>query len=308
MAQLGDDVVYAETGDLVFKPRNQWHTFWNAGDTTCRILEIISPAGFEHFFYELGERMAETKAVSVAQVAGLPELGDRYGIYFRRRASRSSASSTLWCIRGDSSRQMPDARPSTLDPRPRARKSRMSTATPVSTERPEQVLEAVVEGINTRNFETLMYLYEPEAAFAIEPGKLAPGLGGIRDALGEFVTLNGKLDLALVLGEWSFAGTGPQGEPVKLASRNADVLRRQVDGSWRFVIDNPWERTEWSWELGAGSWESGAGNREIMVLAPTPCRWPPSSQLQLADMSIPLNIVRRVGRDRHRHSNNGDVR
>ena len=32
-AQLGDDVVYAEPGDLVFKPRNQWHTFWNAGDT-----------------------------------------------------------------------------------------------------------------------------------------------------------------------------------------------------------------------------------------------------------------------------------
>ena len=31
-ALLGDDVVYAEVGDLVFKPRNQWHTFWNAGD------------------------------------------------------------------------------------------------------------------------------------------------------------------------------------------------------------------------------------------------------------------------------------
>ena len=32
--------------------RNQWHTFWNAGDGPCRILEIISPAGFEHFFDE----------------------------------------------------------------------------------------------------------------------------------------------------------------------------------------------------------------------------------------------------------------
>ncbi len=82
-ALLGDDVVYAEPGDLVFKPRNQWHTFWNAGDTTCRLLEIISEAGFEHFFKELGERMAEAKAASVAQVPGLPELGDRYGIYFQ---------------------------------------------------------------------------------------------------------------------------------------------------------------------------------------------------------------------------------
>ena len=52
-ALLGDDVVEAGPGDLVFKPRDQWHTFWNAGDEPCRILEIISPAGFEHFFREL---------------------------------------------------------------------------------------------------------------------------------------------------------------------------------------------------------------------------------------------------------------
>jgi mannose-6-phosphate isomerase-like protein (cupin superfamily) len=52
-ALLGDDVVEAGAGDLVFKPRNQWHTFWNAGDEPCRILEIISPAGFERFFDEL---------------------------------------------------------------------------------------------------------------------------------------------------------------------------------------------------------------------------------------------------------------
>src|ERR671910_1356372 len=73
-ALLGEEVVYAETGDLVFKPRDQWHTFWNAGDTECRILEIISPAGFEHFFNELGEQMLAANAVSVAvvpDVAGL---------------------------------------------------------------------------------------------------------------------------------------------------------------------------------------------------------------------------------------------
>ena len=46
-ALLGDEVVTAGPGDLVFKPRGQWHTFWNAGDEPCRILEIISPAGFE---------------------------------------------------------------------------------------------------------------------------------------------------------------------------------------------------------------------------------------------------------------------
>lgn len=43
-ALLGDDVVYGEPGDLIFKPRGQWHSFWNAGDQPARILEIISPA------------------------------------------------------------------------------------------------------------------------------------------------------------------------------------------------------------------------------------------------------------------------
>src|SRR3954454_20282845 len=52
-ADLGGEVVHAEAGDLVFKPRGQWHAFWNAGDEPCRILEIISPGGFERYFDEL---------------------------------------------------------------------------------------------------------------------------------------------------------------------------------------------------------------------------------------------------------------
>jgi mannose-6-phosphate isomerase-like protein (cupin superfamily) len=54
-ALLGDEVVIGGPGDLIFKPRNQWHTFWNAGDEPARILEIISPAGFERFFAELSD-------------------------------------------------------------------------------------------------------------------------------------------------------------------------------------------------------------------------------------------------------------
>src|SRR5215475_4154925 len=54
-ALLGDDVVEAGPGDLVHKPRNEWHTFWNAGDEPCRILEIISPAGFEQYFRRLSD-------------------------------------------------------------------------------------------------------------------------------------------------------------------------------------------------------------------------------------------------------------
>ena len=54
-ALLGDEVAEGGPGDLIFKPRNQWHTFWNAGDTPARMLEIISPAGFERYFAELVE-------------------------------------------------------------------------------------------------------------------------------------------------------------------------------------------------------------------------------------------------------------
>ena len=52
-ALLGDEVLEAGPGELVFKPRSQWHTFWNAGDEPARILEIISPAGFEQYFAEI---------------------------------------------------------------------------------------------------------------------------------------------------------------------------------------------------------------------------------------------------------------
>jgi mannose-6-phosphate isomerase-like protein (cupin superfamily) len=78
-ALLGDDIVYAEAGDTVFKPRDQWHTFWNAGDEPCRILEIIAPGGFEHFFDELGTAI-ESGQMSDEKFA---ELGDRYGIEFK---------------------------------------------------------------------------------------------------------------------------------------------------------------------------------------------------------------------------------
>ena len=59
-AVLGEGEVFADPGDLLFKPRDQWHTFWNGGDTPARILEIISPAGLEDLFRQFG-------------AAGLPE-------------------------------------------------------------------------------------------------------------------------------------------------------------------------------------------------------------------------------------------
>ena len=67
-ALLGDEVVKAEPGTWVFKPREQWHTFWNAGDTPCDIIEVISPGGFEDYFRELRAIWSDrTKAVPLLQ-------------------------------------------------------------------------------------------------------------------------------------------------------------------------------------------------------------------------------------------------
>src|SRR3954466_10004651 len=93
-ALLGDDVVYAEAGDLVHKPRDQWHTFWNAGDTPCRILEIIAPGGFEKYFDEVIDAAAagpigpEQVAPIAARYgleldfASIPGLCERFGVTF----------------------------------------------------------------------------------------------------------------------------------------------------------------------------------------------------------------------------------
>jgi mannose-6-phosphate isomerase-like protein (cupin superfamily) len=75
-AKLGDEVVYGGPGDLIFKPRHQWHTFWNAGDAEARLLEIISPAGFEKYFEEL----VELFAAGVPEPAVLAGVASRYGL------------------------------------------------------------------------------------------------------------------------------------------------------------------------------------------------------------------------------------
>ena len=116
---------------------------------------------------------------------------------------------------------------------------------------PEHVLNSIVEGINTGNIDSLMTLYEADACFAIQPGQLAKSPESVRQSLRSFIDLKGKLDLkikrilqasdlALVLTEWSFSGTEPDGNPVNISAKSSDVLRQQDDGTWRFVIDNPW--------------------------------------------------------------------
>ena len=63
----------------------------------------------------------------------------------------------------------------------------MSTATP------EQVLESIVSGINAGDLESLLPLYESDAAFAAQPGDLAPGAPGVSEALTAFISLKDRL-------------------------------------------------------------------------------------------------------------------
>jgi quercetin dioxygenase-like cupin family protein len=90
--QLGAEELEAGPGDLVFKPRHVPHTFWNAGDEPARLLELISPAGFEHYFRELAPLLAapERDQAAIGEVvarhqldidfATIPTLAERHNL------------------------------------------------------------------------------------------------------------------------------------------------------------------------------------------------------------------------------------
>ena len=78
---------FANAGDLVFKPRGEWHTFWNAGNVPARILEIISPGGFEQAFREmhaLGDALDASAMSAIAARYGVEVDFDRTGPIIER--------------------------------------------------------------------------------------------------------------------------------------------------------------------------------------------------------------------------------
>lgn len=75
-AKLGDEVAEAGPGDYIYKPRGQWHTFWNAGDEPARFLEIITPAGFEDYFAELPKYFNG----AMPDLGGLTMLASRFSL------------------------------------------------------------------------------------------------------------------------------------------------------------------------------------------------------------------------------------
>jgi len=116
---------------------------------------------------------------------------------------------------------------------------------------PEEAVQALFRAINDQDIETLLGLYEPGAIMVAQPGHVASGTAALREALNGYLALKPTLtleknelitgsDLALSLAKWMLKGTGPDGASLQMEGTATDILRKQADGSWLFVIDNPW--------------------------------------------------------------------
>jgi uncharacterized protein (TIGR02246 family) len=117
--------------------------------------------------------------------------------------------------------------------------------------RPENMNAAFAEALNSGDIEKLVGLYEPDAILAPAPGQRAVGREAIRAALEGLLALRGRMesrnnycmrsgDIALLQGEWVLRFTGPDHQPVEQRSRTAEVVRKQPDGSWLYVVDHPY--------------------------------------------------------------------
>ena len=91
---------------------------------------------------------------------------------------------------------------------------------------------------------------EPNATFVPQPGHSISGIEAVRTALHQYLAFKGTLtmettyliesgDTALLRGKWLLRGSGPDCQPVELRGNSIEILRRQSDGSRRFVIDHP---------------------------------------------------------------------
>ncbi len=116
---------------------------------------------------------------------------------------------------------------------------------------PQDVIAKLVTAMNTQDVTTAITLFEPGASFVMKPGVVVSGIAGIRQALEGFMALKPTLtieaqqivqagDVAQYCARWSLKGTDPTGTAVQLGGRSSSILRRQPDGRWLFLVDNPW--------------------------------------------------------------------
>ncbi len=116
---------------------------------------------------------------------------------------------------------------------------------------PLNVMTQLVAAMNAQELEPAVALFEPGASFVMKPGVVVSGTAGIRQALEGFMAMKPTLtieaqqvvqagDVAQYCARWNIRGTDPEGKPVQLNGRSSSILRRQADGRWLFLVDNPW--------------------------------------------------------------------
>ena len=104
---------------------------------------------------------------------------------------------------------------------------------------------------NAGDLEGMLALYEEPATFVRGPGDYVQDRAGLVDGLKAFLGTGGQLrlvtryavqqgELALLSNEWTLTGTGPDGETFTHTGRTVEIVRRQPDGRWLYVIDHPW--------------------------------------------------------------------
>lgn len=117
-------------------------------------------------------------------------------------------------------------------------------------QRPEQCDLLIGEAINSGNIDAALELYESNATFAAEPGTAVSGLAAIRGVMEGFTALNPTInvqvplvlecgEIALLHSEWTLSGINPDGSALSAQGKGIEVVRRQADGTWKFIIDNP---------------------------------------------------------------------
>ncbi len=115
---------------------------------------------------------------------------------------------------------------------------------------PEDLHHLFAEALNASDLEALTALYEGGASLIPEPDQLATGADAVRQALSGLLAMNPTItvathrvvraaDIALLYSSWRLRGTGVEGGAVEMEGRGTEIARRQADGRWLFVIDDP---------------------------------------------------------------------
>jgi ketosteroid isomerase-like protein len=116
---------------------------------------------------------------------------------------------------------------------------------------PHDVHRLFAERFRLGDLDGMMELYDPEAIFLTQAGEVVAGTNAIRELLAGFLQLADTFELehdhafqsdgvALLQDAWTLQGRDPEGNPVEMADQTAGIARRQADGGWRIVVDNPW--------------------------------------------------------------------